>query len=271
MTIRLAAIRIYPVKSITGTDTDEVCVEPLGLHGDRRWMVATGDGECLTARTDQDLLRIDAAVTGTGLRLRAGTDEIEVTRPTGPVREVTVHGRPLHGIPAAPEASDWIRRITGRDDVDLIALERPRPLNPAHSRAGDATGFADAYPVTLGSLASLRQLQDWVTETALDRGEEPTGIGIERFRPNLVIDGDLEPFVEDTWQTVCIGDVVFDVAKLIDRCVLTTVDPATRERGHEPIRTLARRRAWEGKTWFGLQLIPRMLGTIGVGDEVHPG
>ena len=30
---------------------------------------------------------------------------------------------------------------------------------------------------------------------------------MERFRPNVVVDGDLEAFVEDTWGTVRLGEV----------------------------------------------------------------
>jgi uncharacterized protein len=93
---------------------------------------------------------------------------------------------------------------------------------------------------------------------------------MERFRPNLVVEGGLEAFAEDDWRSVCVGQVRFDVAKCIDRCSLTTIDPMTLESGHEPIRSLARHHAWDGATWFGVQLIPRGAGTIGVGDEVRP-
>lgn len=268
MSITLRAITVFPVKSTAGRRLSAAQVEPLGLAGDRRWMVVGPDGECVTARTESSLLMIEADPTGDTLTLRVGSDELTVAAPTGPLSAVTVHGRPLHGIPAAPEANDWIGEVTGRSDLRLVHLGRARPLNPAHSQPGDATAFADAYPVTLASLASLRRVQDWVTETALDRGEDPTRIGIERFRPNLVIDGDLEPFQEETWQEVCVGDVTFAVAKIIDRCVLTTIEPHTRERGHEPIRSLARHHSWDGKTWFGLQLVPRSGGSVTVGDRV---
>lgn len=270
MTIRLAGISVFPVKSTRGRSVDSAEVEPLGLVGDRRWMLVDVDGECLTARTERNLLRLSAIDEGDRLLLHADGTELAVPRPTGPMIETTVHGRPLHGIPAGQEAQRWVQQTLGRGDVRLVHLGRPRALNPDYSRAGDATGFADAYPVTLASTASLRRLQDWVTETALDRGEEPTEIGMGRFRPNLVIDGDVAPFEEDSWTRVCVGDVAFDVAKPIDRCVLTTVHPDTLERGPEPIRTLARHRAWDGRTWFGLQLIPRSTGTVRIGDDVVP-
>lgn len=51
-----------------------------------------------------------------------------------------------------------IRLELGRDDVRLVHVHRPRPLDPQHSLAGEATAFADAYPVALTSGASLRRL-----------------------------------------------------------------------------------------------------------------
>ena len=107
---------------------------------------------------------------------------------------MTVHGRGLEGVAAPDAASAWFGALLGRDDLRLVHVHTPRPLSPTHARPGEATAFADAYPVTLASAASLRRLRDWVAETALERGEEPgSPLVVERFRPNLVVDGDLEP------------------------------------------------------------------------------
>ena len=38
---------------------------------------------------------------------------------------------------------------------------------------------------------------------------------------------------------------------------------------HEPTRTLAEHRRWDGKVWFGINLIPEGPGEIRVGDEVR--
>lgn len=168
------------------------------------------------------------------------------------------------------QADGWLRAALHRDDVHLVHVATPRALNPAHARAGEATAFADGYPVTLASLASLRRLQDWVCETALERGEDPVDLDMTRFRPNLVVDGDLVAFAEDGWRSVTVGAVTFRVVKPVDRCVMTTIDPATRAGGHEPIRTLARHRTRDGATWFAVQLVPEVSGDVRVGDDVVP-
>jgi uncharacterized protein YcbX len=58
-----------------------------------------------------------------------------------------------------------------------------------------------------------------------------------------------------------------------DRCVMTTIDRQSLETTKEPIRTLARHRAWDGATWFGTRLTPllplRPDAILRVGDPVH--
>ena len=89
---------------------------------------------------------------------------------------------------------------------------------------------------------------------------------MDRFRPNIVLDGVEAPFVEDTWSTVRIGNIEFRFAEHCDRCVLTTIDPRTLAQGHEPLRTLARHRKRDGKTYFGVRLVPLTTGPLRVGD-----
>jgi uncharacterized protein len=276
--IRLEGIALHPVKSTAARGVRHAEVEPWGLAGDRRWMVVGPDAECLTAREDSTLLTLVADTPASdptlaqGLRLSApGMEPLEVLAPDSDAVPVTVHGRPLTGRPAGEKASAWLRAALRRDDVTLVHVAEGRPLNPQLTKPGDATAFADAYPVTLGSVVSLRRLDDWVAETAVERGEQPVAaLAMQRFRPNLVVDGALEPFEEDRWTRVHVGAVAFRVIKPVDRCVMTTVDPSTRERGPEPIRTLARHRKWDGATWFAVQLVPEVRGTIRHGDEVHP-
>jgi uncharacterized protein YcbX len=276
--IRLDGIHLHPVKSTAVRPVLHGDVEPWGLAGDRRWMVVDDTGECVTAREEHRLLTVtgDTAATdpgiGTALLLRApGLQPLTVDEPHGPALPVTVHGRGLEGVAAPAAAGAWFGELLGRDDLRLVHVHSPRPLSAAHAQPGEATAFADAYPVTLASAASLRRLREWVAETALERGEAPRPqLVIERFRPNLVVDGDLDPFEEDGWRRVHVGPVEFRVVKPVDRCVLTTIEPSTLERGHEPIRTLARHRSWDGATWFAVQLVPTSRGVVRVGDEVTP-
>ena len=274
----MTGLAIDPVKStaIRAVDTARVLLG--GLESDRTWMVVDGDGVMVTARETHALFRVVADTPATdptlghGLRLRASEmPDLLLDQPNGERVCTRVFGQQLEGIPAGREADAWLRAVLGREDVRLVWCHEPtrRRLDPHHSRPDDFTAFADGYPVTIASLASLRRLNHWIAEGAVDRGEEPPPpLPMQRFRPNLVVDGD-EPFAEDDWSSVVIGDVRFRAAKLNARCVMTTLDAHSLETGKEPIRTLARHRLVDRKTLFAVNLIPDTTGQISVGDRVE--
>ncbi|WP_307861890.1 MOSC N-terminal beta barrel domain-containing protein [Nocardioides sp. SYSU D00065] len=274
----MTGLAVYPVKSTATRPVDSALVLPGGLEGDRTWMVVDGDGTMLTARKTHALFRIVADTPATdpalerGLRLRSPSmPDLLVDEPSGERVRTLVFGQQVDGVVAGREADAWLRTVLGRDDVRLVWCDDPaqRHLDPAFSSPGDHTAFADGYPVTIASLSSLRRLNDWVAEAAVERGEDPPPpLQMERFRPNVVVDGD-EPFAEDGWSSVVIGDVRFRAAKLNARCVMTTLDPVSLQTGREPLRTLARHRLVDKKVLFAVNLIPDTAGRISVGDPVE--
>ena len=273
--MRLSSLNIHPLKSGAILPVPQARVEPWGLAGDRRWMVVDADGVLLSAREERRLFTIRATTTDAAdtLTLEAsGALRLDVARPVADHVPVRLHRHDLLARPAGPEADAWLAEVLGRDGLRLVWCDDPtrRSPNPAYGQPGDSVSFADGYPVTLATTASLALLNDWVVEAALERGEPaPETLPIERFRPNLVIDGVGEAFAEDDWKRVRVGEVELRVVKGVDRCVMTTIDPGDVERrGKEPIRTLSRHRKWEGVTWFGRQLIPEGAGGIHVGDAV---
>ena len=149
-----------------------------------------------------------------------------------------------------------------------VAGRRVAPTRPAGSR-GARPGTRtppDAAPILLTTGSSLRRLNGWLAEA----GAEP--IGHERFRPNVVVDG-TEPFAEDGWDEVRIGDLAFHRTMVCDRCAMTTIDRQTLRTTKEPIRTLSRHRSGMGATWFGIRLAPDLPlpadAHLRVGDEVR--
>ena len=273
--MRLSQINIHPLKSGAILPVDHARVEPWGLAGDRRWMVVDGDGVLLSAREERRLFTMRAATTDAAdtLTLEApGAVPLRVGRPEADHVPVRLHRHDLLARPAGDEADDWVRAVLGRPDLRLVWCDDPtrRSPNPAYGRPGDSVSLADGYPLTLVTTASLRRLNDWITEAALERGEAaPDPLPVQRFRPNLVVTDVSEAFAEDDWRRVRIGKVELRAVKGIDRCVMTTVDPDDpQRRDKEPIRTLSRHRKWDGVTWFGRQLIPDTVGTLRVGDEL---
>ncbi len=101
--------------------------------------------------------------------------------------------------------------------------------------------FADGYPLLLTSTTSLDAVGDWLVEG----GDEP--VPMSRFRPSVVVAG-APPWDEDAWRQVRIGAVSFRVAKPCGRCVVTTTDQVTGERGRQPLAMLGRRRG-SARNW----------------------
>ena len=124
----------------------------------------------------------------------------------------------------------------------------------------DEVGFADAYPLLLTTEASLAELN-----ARLD-----TPVGMAHFRPNLVVTG-CEPFAEDGWKRLRIGDVELTVTKPCDRCVFITLDAegGRFDANQEPLRTLATYRTRQQKVYFGQNLLVRTPGELRVGDPVE--
>jgi uncharacterized protein YcbX len=277
--LRVTGLAVHPVKSTAIRPLASAEVLPWGFAGDRRWMVVDTSGTLVSARELHALFHVvaDTPATEPGLpaplRLRArGFDPLDVAEPDTALVDLRLHSNDLQGRPADERAHAWLRAVTGRGDLRLIWCDDPtrRVFARPWARPGDHAPYTDSCPVTLASLASLRRLNDWIAEAALERGEEPPApLPIERFRANVVIDGDL-PFAEDGWSEVTIGEVRFRVPKRVDRCVMTTISPEDLSTGKEPIRTLARRRLHDGVTWFAVHLLPLGTGRIAVGDRVVP-
>ncbi|QBX56907.1 MOSC domain-containing protein [Nocardioides seonyuensis] len=276
--MRLTGLNVHPVKSTAIRPLGEAVVLRSGLADDRSWVVVDADGVLVCARKEHSLFTITADTPATdrsvtqGLRLRAaGLDDLTVQEPTGPLVRARVHKHELQGVPAGPEADAWVSKALGRDGLRLVWCDDPsrRGLNPEFSSPGDHTAFADGYPVTIASEASLLQLNRWIDERRIEEGEAPQDpLPMLRFRPNLVVDGD-EPFAEDRWSRVRVGGVGFRVAKKVDRCVMTTLDPETLRTAREPVRTLARHRLFDGLPMFAMFLIPETTGLIRTGDPVE--
>jgi uncharacterized protein len=268
-TLALSAIYRYPIKSCRGESMSSAVVEPWGLAGDRRWMVVDADGEQVTARENPPMVLVRPELHEGGLRLsRPGADPLWVARPEhAALVDVQIWGTTVAATPAADEAGAWFSEVVGQP-VRLVHLDDPtrRAPNPRFTRPDDRVSFADAYPLLVTTTGSLAALNDHIAAGRLAH-EGP--LPMARFRPSVVVDGSVA-WDEDEWRRVRIGQATFRAVKGCDRCVLTTIDPETAAKGKEPIATLARYRKWDGKTWFGMNLVPDTPGVeLSVGDEVE--
>ncbi|MEU2793694.1 MOSC N-terminal beta barrel domain-containing protein [Streptomyces sp. NPDC007100] len=264
----LQAVHRYPVKSVAGCAPGEAVVEPWGLAGDRRWMLVDAERRFVTQRGRPRLASAAAAeLPGGAVRLTApgmAPLTVEVPEP-GATVTVEVWRDKVEAVPAADAAAEWFSTYLGVP-VELVHLDDPagrRPADPAYAKPGETVSFADGFPLLLTATASLDALNSLVAQGG--RAEEGP-LPMDRFRPNVVVAG-TAPWDEDDWRRIRIGEVTFRVVKPCGRCVITTTDQRTGQRGKEPLRTLARHRRIGDQLVFGQNLIPEGTGTIRVGDS----
>lgn len=263
-------INVYPVKSVGGYRLDEVPVEPWGPVGDRRWMVVDASGKAVTQRERARLaLAAARALPDGSVRVSAPGREdltVAVPEPIGPVT-VTLFGKKAEAIAADETAHAWFSDHL-EAEVRLVHLDDPatrRPIDPDFALPGETVSFADGFPLLIATTASLDALNSLIAQgTHPHEGPLP----MNRFRPNVVIDG-TEAWAEDHWTRIALGDVVFRVAKPCGRCVVTTTDQASAERGREPLRTLGSHRRFGTKLVFGQNLVPEGPGVIRTGDPLR--
>ncbi|GEK19625.1 MOSC domain-containing protein [Cellulomonas xylanilytica] len=279
----VSRLTVYPVKSFAGTVLDSLELGVAGPRGDRRWMVVDADGDTVTARKHPRMLSAVATPDGPGVRLSApGLTDLVVGVPAGPPDVPVRLSRLDTATRAGDEADAWCSELVGRP-VRLVHLDDParRGMSEKHGgSADDPLALVDTGPVHVTTTASLRRLDTWAAELHDERVERALAAGqpapepwrpldVRRFRPNLVVDGDLEPFAEDGWARLVVGDVELRFADHCGRCVMTTIDPDTQVKGKEPLASLARHRRRDGEVWFGIQMVPVRPGSVTVGDRVE--
>ncbi|EFL30147.1 MOSC domain-containing protein [Streptomyces viridochromogenes DSM 40736] len=267
----LHSIHVHPVKAVRGLAPREAAVEPWGLAGDRRWVLIDDAGKVLTQRQQPRLALATAELLpGGGVRLSAPGMEpltVPVPRPFLTV-PVEIFRDKVEGVPAEDEAAHaWFSSWLGIG-VRLVHMDDPatrRPVDPEYARPGETVSFADGFPLLLTTTASLDALN-----TLIARGDhaDEGPLPMNRFRPNVVVAG-TTAWAEDDWSRIAVGEVPFRVAKPCGRCVVTTTDQSSGERGREPLHSLGRHRRLGGKLIFGQNLVPLTRGTIRVGDPVR--
>jgi uncharacterized protein YcbX len=262
----LVSVHIYPVKGCRAIDLTESAVEPWGLAGDRRWLLVDTDGRFISQREHAALARLVVRYgPGAGITVSSeGCTPLFVPTPaSAELLKVTVWRSTVLASAAGPAADAWFSAYLG-EPARLVYLDDPtrRAVDPEFGRDGDVVSFADGYPLLVTNTASLAQLGDWLTAD----GARP--VPMNRFRPSAVVATD-EPWAEDRWLRIRIGEVSFRVAKPCGRCVVTTTDQATGERGTQPLKMLGARRRFGQSLVFGQNLIPDSPGLIRVGDPVE--
>lgn len=259
--MKIQQIWTYPVKSCQGYLVEEMHLDRFGIQGDRRWMLIDPDGRFLSQREHTKIALIKARMEANQLSLEVpGQSAIKTRVPfehetTIPVQ---VWDDEVKANLADTEASEYLSNYLGQAcRLVYFPYRSERQIDLRYAEAGKVTSFTDGYPLMILSQASLDDLNQKLK----------TPLPMNRFRPNLVVEGS-EAFAEDQWKEIQIGDIRFSVVKPCARCIITTIDQRTGEKGKEPLATLATYRKAAHKILFGQNLIHQQEGSIKVGAEI---
>nr|WKN38897.1 MOSC domain-containing protein [Tunicatimonas sp. TK19036] len=263
--VSITKIMVYPVKSLAGVSLQESAVLRTGLRLDRRWAVVNANREVITGREYPRLLGISVDIEAGTLLLKASEISVyKLSSEPAPRQEIDVRlfKRNVKGLPLGKNVSDWLSGYLGiACELIMLGEEGVEMLSKYGGLEGDRVSYADTSPIHLISEESLHELN-----TRLDRP-----VLMNRFRPNIIIKGG-KPYQEDDWKYIRIGDCEFEVNEHCKRCVFTTVDPVLQKKDEqqEPLRTLSTyRKNAAGAVTFGVNLIPRKLGKLHVGQPVN--
>ncbi|MES3003166.1 MAG: MOSC N-terminal beta barrel domain-containing protein [Pseudomonadota bacterium] len=236
---RIARLFVYPIKSCAGVELAKAQLTETGIDLDRAWMVVDAEGVFMSQREVPRMALIRPQIKHSEVVLRApGMLALHLKIDT--VEEpatVRVWDDVVPAFDMGDLAAQWFSDFLG-------CMARLIRFDPEHRRLSSRkwtqdvealNQFSDGFPLLLTSEASLAELNARLAKG----GHAP--VGIERFRPNIVLAG-IEAHDEDRLDTIRIetgeGQVVLRPVKPCARCPIPNIDPATAQSSPEVTDTL---------------------------------
>ncbi|KAJ8900879.1 hypothetical protein NDN08_000178 [Rhodosorus marinus] len=263
---KVSEINIYPLKSGRGYSVENAEIWESGLKGDREFILVDETGNFTSQRKIPSmatlvLTRPDEK----SLLISYGGKEI-YTGPLvedGAVETLTIWGEDVPGTFQGEASSTAISNAL---NVPGLRLFWAGPSQLRDVEQGFAVGgnhrvkYPDEYPFLLTTTASLADLNSRID----------TSVPMNRFRPNIVVDGDFTAWAEEGWHQIRINNVTYQACKKCSRCKVPTVDQDTGEHDSgESMKVLKSYRSVKSEVFFGMNLVHEQKeGTINVGDDV---
>ncbi|XP_049281505.1 mitochondrial amidoxime reducing component 2-like [Anopheles funestus] len=277
----LAELYVYPIKSCAPVVMQQIECADLGPQRnflrDRIFMVTNADGKFVTARMKPKLVLVQPRFDDryeTMFLTAPGMPELRLdvrTLAAGPTEDgragetvrSTVWGEQVATVDCGNEVARWFSRYLLDKEDGYRLRYYPLAYTTRQKNGSDTGSLQDETSYMLFNEASVTDLNSRLENkvTAL------------QFRPNFVVRGP-EPYAEDRWRWVRIGEVVFRYEIPCLRCVFTTIDPTSGvfHPDKEPLRTLKQYRQLPScgeSPALGIHLGLRRAGEIKVGDPVY--
>lgn len=263
----VARLWVYPVKSCAGIEVPQALLTGTGLAWDRAWTVVDAAGTCLTQRTLPRMALVQPALQEQSLLLQApGQPLLSVPLAlSGAAVTVRVWDDLVQALDAGDAAAAWFSAFLAQPCRLVRCDPAGRRLASPEWTAGLEAPFqfADAFPLLVASMAGLDALNAQLAAA----GE--AAVGMERFRPNLVLGG-VDAHEEDWLDTLHIqtdagaggadGAVQLVLTKPCVRCPIPDIDPHSAKPGTQVGDALRRYRQdarMGGALTFGMNAVVR--------------
>jgi uncharacterized protein YcbX len=269
----LSHLLLYPIKSCAAlaVETATLLESGLSAHGvhDREWMVVTEEGLFLTQREHPRMALVTPRPDGNALRVQApALDDLVLPLTwdvSAPTRTVRIWDDLVEAADCGDVAARWFSEVLGAP-CRLVRF-RPDVVRPTSVKWTEGvpsqTRFSDGYPLLLIGQSSL----DDLNARLAGAGRAP--LGMDRFRPNLVIAG-LEAYEEDYVAAISTGMAEIRPVKPCARCPIPSIDQTTGIRGPDPLDILQTYRAnprMDGAVCLGMNCIV----AFGAGSQLRIG
>ena len=255
---RIARLFVYPIKSCAGVELGEAVLTETGLDLDRAWMVVDEAGVYVTQRELPRMALVKPQLKIHEVVLRAPgmlALHLQIDAVEEPVR-VRIWDDEVSAYDMGPVAAQWFSDFLGRK-LRLVRFDPDHRRLSNRKWTGDVEAlnqFNDGFPLLVVGQASL----DLFNAKLAAQRHAP--VGMERFRPNIVLSG-IEAHDEDR---VAMFDVAADqlvrllAVKPCARCPIPDIDPATAETDPAigaTLRTYRSNELLKGAISFGMNLV----------------
>ncbi|KAF2759921.1 hypothetical protein EJ05DRAFT_499113 [Pseudovirgaria hyperparasitica] len=255
--MKVKQILAYPIKSLRGVSLPDAVVTKYGLSWDRRFMLVKIDENAPTPadwKVQNMAVSIFSAMCLFTVELKVPNNEDEQSAyiivtfdaarsekprtlkiPMFPntadldTKPVNLHGAKTTGFVMGQKYRDWFSDCFGFDTALIYVGDNSRHAlcsNPARNSSTWLSSFTRNLPAFIVGEDQIR-FQDCVpylvvSDTSCnemsDRLPEGVEMDITKLRPNIVIEGAEEPWEEDYWAELAVGNVKIITAHNCGRC-----------------------------------------------------
>jgi uncharacterized protein len=260
MNLSVHSLHIYPIKSCRGIDVAQAELVDTGFKYDRHWMLVDEQGEFLSQRKLPQMAGISCSLQDQHLLVNAkGQAQLEIPLEQTPARyqRVTIWNDECNAALVSEAANTWFSTALGTT-CSLVYLpeSEKRQVDQRYAEPSQIVGFADGFPLLIVSRASIDLLNEKLEQK----------VTIDRFRPNIVIDG-CPAHAEDSWYKIAINGIEIQLAKPCSRCVIPSIDQQSSEKHPTILKALASYRRSENKIYFGQNGLHNQNGVISIGQR----